>query len=103
MGIARGAARLLLDESSLRPFKGSVLTLGRQKIFFELKQLEEWAKLHNVKLIDSVPLSEPSTVLTQDGGMNDKTFFYKLGFKEVESSDYSEFQQANHQLNHYNH
>jgi SAM-dependent methyltransferase len=96
MGIPRGAARLLLDECSKRSFNGSVLQLGRQKFFFNLAQLKEWAPLHNVTLVENTPVSKPVSELVQGDSIDDKTFFYKLGFDSVESCDYSSFQEADH-------
>jgi SAM-dependent methyltransferase len=96
MGIAKGAARLLLDECSKRPFKGSVLQLGRQKLFFNLSQLEEWALLHDVTLVGDTPVSKPVRSLINGDTIDDETFFYKIGFESVESCDYSNFQEADY-------
>lgn len=96
MGIARGAARLMLDECSKRPFEGTVLQLGRQKLFFNEDQLESWAPLHNVTLAQNVPVSKPVDSLIDGDNIDDKTFFHKIGFENVESSDYSDFQKADH-------
>ncbi len=96
MGIARGAARLILDECSKRPFKGTVLQLGRQKFFFNAAQLESWAPLHHVTLTENVPASKPVDSLVHGDSIDDKTFFHKIGFENVESCDYSDFQEADH-------
>ena len=96
MGIAKGAARLILDECSKHPFSGSVLQLGRQKLFFSLPELEEWAGLHNVELAETIPEAVASIKLVSEGCVDDKTFFHKLGFQTVHSCDYSDFQAADH-------
>jgi len=97
MGMAKGAARLLLEECSKRPFSGSILQLGRQKLFFEVHQFKRWAKLHNVELAKDCSngnLRENESV--QGGRMNDADFFEAIGFDTVESCDYSDFQGADH-------
>jgi SAM-dependent methyltransferase len=96
MGIARGAARLILEECSKRPFEGTVLQLGRQKFFFNEAQLERWAPLHDVSLVRDVPVTKTADSLIDGDNIDDKTFFHKIGFKTVESSDYSDFQEADH-------
>ena len=96
MGIARGAARLILEECSKRPFEGTVLQLGRQKFFFNEAQLESWAPLHDVKLVQDIPVTKSADSLIDGDNIDDKTFFHKIGFKNVESSDYSDFQEADH-------
>jgi len=98
MGIARGAARLLLDECSKRPFSGSILQLGRQKLFFKEKEFKKWALLHNVELESnamSINLHGNKKPLNATG-MDDVAFFKSMGLSVVESCDYSDFQAVDH-------
>ena len=91
MGIARGAARLLLNECQQRPFSGSVLQLGRQSFFFEIEELQKWASWHDVKLA-KVSIARSHKII------DDITFFSALGFESVESLDISDYEGATHIL-----
>ena len=97
MGIAKGAARLLLDECWKRPFSGTILQLGRQKLFFQKEEFNEWALFHNVDLVNDISIKDSDKenhIFT--GGMDDVDFFKAIGFDSVESCDYSDFQAADH-------
>lgn len=94
MGIARGAARLLLDEHFKRPFNGSVLTLGRQRCFFTLSELREWAELHNVVLAEVDEKIKASVCTFDNNNTTDAALFHSLDFQSVESCDYSSYQEA---------
>ena len=88
MGITRGSARLLLDESKRRAFSGSVLQLGKMFVFFDRDDLDGWAALHGVELasgVDVRPSHEP--MLAAHGCMDDVSFFRLLGFDQVTSLD----------------
>lgn len=91
MGIARGMARLLLDESIKKPFSGSILQLGRQSIYFSPMQLNQWAGWHGVKL--HAPAAS--------GTMDDVHFFMALGFDRVHSLDINPLRKSDliHDLN----
>ncbi len=78
MGIARGMARLLLAEAQKRPFSGSVLQLGRQDIYFNRAQLDEWAGWHGLTLGGNTET---------DGPIDDAGFFRALGFSCIHSLD----------------
>jgi SAM-dependent methyltransferase len=96
MGITRGGARLLLEESKKRQFSGSVLQLGRQDIYFSMDDLRGWAQTHDVKLS---PVPEVRIVKNPWIGrdcIDDNTFFTALGFNEVHSCDHSEYEGATH-------
>ena len=103
MGIAKGAARLLLDEHFHRPFHGSVLQLGRQHIWFSMDDLQRWAAMHGVSLynVDSVSKSNID-FLREMNCIDDISFFSAMGFQTVESCDASNFEGATHtiDLNH---
>lgn len=93
--MARGAARLLLDECKKRPFHGSLLQLGRQNIFFTMKDLRKWADYHHVSLADiqKIQKSEQAELAELDF-IDDKTFFTALGFEKVHSCDASDYEGA---------
>jgi SAM-dependent methyltransferase len=85
MGLARGAIRLLMQEASRKPFAGRIATLGRQTI--------------------SVSGGEFARLLAERGGspqtiasprVDDRTLFTALGFSEVASIDYSDYEGATH-------
>jgi SAM-dependent methyltransferase len=98
MGIARGAARLLLDECKARPFSGSVLQLGRQDFYFTDNQLMEWAKLHDValNLKSTTFLNKTGDSVSSKKYIDDITFFNAIGFDSVESCDSSDYESATH-------
>ncbi len=88
MGVTKISAHLLLDEAAQRPFRGSVLTLGRQDIHLDRHSLDEIARERRVSL-------RPSA--SNGGGamrMNDVEFLEALGFDSVASMDASEYQGA---------
>ena len=93
MGIARGAARLLLAEAGRRPFHGSVLQLGRQRIYLTMKELRECARLHDFTL---APPRAAGTVGDDREPIDDVAFFSALGFSSVESLDISDYQGSTH-------
>lgn len=97
MGIPRGTARLLLEETRRRPFSGSVLQLGRSSIYLTEHELRRWAKKHGVELRDTgeVELSHDPR-LAQQGCLGDRTFFASLGFDRVEACDISDWEGAEH-------
>ena len=95
MGIARGFARLLLDECSRRPFHGSVVQLGKHDIYFGMSKLGEWASSHGVELAKKQsPMMASRGDLAKRRCIDDRTFFCALGFECVESLDISDFEGA---------
>lgn len=89
MGIARGQARLLLDEAAADPFSGRALQLGRQHLFFDRGEFEGWAQIHGVKLRCDLVNSNKREPLLGPQYIDDGSFFSLLGFDTVESCDYS--------------
>lgn len=87
MGIARGAYRLLLEEKKRGVLQGdTILQLGKQGVLFNTHTLKRYAALHNVSLEGNIP--------PQSGFIDDITLFKALGFKNVHSLDYSDFEKA---------
>lgn len=98
MGIPRGSARLLLEESRARPFSGTVLQLGRSSVYFSERELERWAGMHGVELQPAPAAGALShdPRLAAQGCMDDRTLFRRLGFDAVEASDIVEWEGADH-------
>lgn len=94
MGIPRGSARLLLDEAQRRPFSGSVLELGKMFVFFGPDELERWASMHGVELRQTPVAASHDERLAAAGCMDDRSFFRRLGFDEVLSSDATRWEGA---------
>ncbi|MEM8931861.1 MAG: class I SAM-dependent methyltransferase [Acidobacteriota bacterium] len=95
MGITRGSARLLLEESKRRPFEGSALELGKMFVFFDQDDLAGWARRHETSLATGVevrPSHEP--MLASHGCMDDTSFFRLLGFDRVTSVDATDWEGA---------
>lgn len=87
MGIAKGPAILLMKEAVRRPFKGSILTLGKQELLMSAYQLSRYAKIAGLPL-NLPPYRDPYAP------MSDQDFFSLLGFSEIHSLDCSDFEGA---------
>ena len=91
MGIGKGPAILLMKESLRRPFNGRLLTLGRQGVSISPYQLKHYAKLAGISL--RMPIfSDPYAP------MRDIDFFLLLGFSDMQSLDYSDYEGASIQF-----
>lgn len=87
MGLARGAAALLIEECKRRAFSGRAATLGVQTLYMTPTDLDRQFKKFDVA---------PSGPLQTGAGFNDKMLFKMLGFESVERIDYSDFEGAEH-------
>ncbi len=95
MGIPRGTARLLLDEARRSPFSGRLLELGRMAVYVTDDELGRWASEQGVTLRPIEPLAlSHQPELARLGCLDDRSFFRRLGFDEVESSDVSAWEGA---------
>ena len=100
MGIAKGAMKVLMNETKRESFEGlSVLTLGRQDIWFSYDLLLETAKEFDVKLsnVSEITLSHNS-FLADSQYISDSCFFQALGFSESKTMDYSDYEFADYIL-----
>ena len=97
MGIAKGAAKVLLKEAARRPFKGRVLTLGRQDIYFSYDQLQGMAMGFGVGLSDpgDLILSHKPAFATK-GYISDDCLLRSLGFFESKALDISDYDFADY-------
>jgi hypothetical protein len=84
MAISRPMAKLLLSESKVRPFHGSVLQLGRQAVLFSERELVAWTG-HEAGKPETAGKNSPLT---------DEEFFDFLGFDQVFSCDVSAYEKA---------
>lgn len=95
MGIPSAAARLLLDESKRRPFRGSVLQLGRSSVYFGRPEFERLARRHGVTLDpDVVTARSHDPRLAAQGCLDDEGLFRLLGFDQVEALDIADWEGA---------
>ncbi|NJL28687.1 MAG: hypothetical protein HC897_12740 [Thermoanaerobaculia bacterium] len=95
MGVPRGVVRLLLEEAKARPFSGSVLQLGKMSIYCTQRELETWAREQGVALAQGVtPELSHDPALARLGCLSDRSFFQLLGFSEVRSCDFSDWEGA---------
>src|SRR5947207_15004507 len=95
MGIAKGAAKLLLHEASRRPFCGRVLTLGRQDIHFGEETLRAMCAEFGVEVRLAVSDTVPNRAeLAKRGFISNERFFESIGFDECKSLDFSEYESA---------
>lgn len=96
MGIAKGAAKILLKEASRRPFGGRVLTLGKQDIFLSYDLFSEISNEFGVKLCPvNVALSH-KPAFAEKLLISDVCFIQSLGFSEVKSLDNSDYESADY-------
>ena len=97
MGIAKPAVKLLMQEGLQRPFYGSILTLGRQSVLLTFKQLLATAESMGYPLKRDIALelsSDPGH--RRRGFVSDRFLFLSLGFAEVFSLDYSDYEQSDY-------
>jgi hypothetical protein len=96
MAIEHEMTRLMLAEAAKRPFHGSVLQLGRQKILFTESQLRKWAAQARASIsaaaASTESLSTASLARDTRKQLDDWEFFRLLGFDEVASCDASDYE-----------
>lgn len=95
MGLSRTTIQLLLNEASLRPFSGSVATLGRQHIYFTWDEFQQFARKADVPLESTiVPELHREPALSKRGYASDGTVLRGLGFSDCVSIDRSSYEAA---------
>ena len=95
MGLVKSSLEILLKEASRRPFSGSLLTLGRQDVYFPYKTLYKMAQKYKIKLSDSDGIKISSNpYFTAHNCITDECLFKALGFSDFKSMDYSDYQGA---------
>ncbi len=90
MGLARGAIALLMEEARRQPFTGRLGTLGKQSILIEACEAATLSEKFGVR----------PGISAASGGkrFDDQTLLKGLGFSEVHSIDYSNYEGATHTL-----
>ena len=97
MGIARCGSQLFLMESTVRPFSGSILQLGRQDIYFDYPTYRAHAEQLGVRLTPlDVVTKRKNPYFPELDSIDDTAFFKSLGFDTVHSIDSSDFENATH-------
>ncbi len=95
MGISKALASLLLEEKKEGRCKGSILQLGRQHTFVTYAALKKLFVKHGIPLLATLKIQLSfNPLLAQRGFINDQTFFRALGFDDIQSLDYSDFEGA---------
>ncbi len=98
MGIARGSVKLLIQEAKRRPFQGRVLTLGKQDVWIDQSELEKIGKQLQFELV-SCPGIDPRAQkpdLRKQGFISDIYLLSRLGFSDVRSLDFSNYENADY-------
>jgi len=95
MGFVRGNMLPLLKEHQQRPFSGSLLCLGYPDVYFTPDQFEKMCFSLKIELDRSVKLQVSDRPwFKRKGLVSAGSLFTSLGFKEVISLDYSQFEGA---------
>jgi hypothetical protein len=97
MAIERSMAKLLMAESAKRPFRGSILQLGRQAISFNEHQLRNWSNHAGAALsfcAGNENVNPQAATESLKNPLSDGRFFRLLGFDEVASCDASAYEDS---------
>jgi len=96
MGLSKFAVSALLFESKRNPLGGSILTLGRQDVWFDFNTLQKIAKKYQFELkeISNITLNQKA-FFSRNNFINDKCLFSALGFDTVSSLDFSDNESPN--------
>lgn len=93
MGLSRTAIQLLLEESSVRPFQGSVATLGRQHVYFTWDEFLQFATAARAVVpAGIVPRLHREPKLCANRYAADDSVMAGLGFTELVTIDYSNYE-----------
>jgi hypothetical protein len=92
---------LLIDVAKASPFHGSLLTLGRQEVLITNRALQKVAKILSFELADVGTAAGDGGDQGREAMLSDTELFRSLGFSEVHSMDYSDYENATilHDLN----
>jgi SAM-dependent methyltransferase len=101
MGIAPYIAEAILREHTYRPITGTVLTLGRQTMFFTPSAALAMMAGFGIPPAPVAVETDKNTNQRMDGGISDKSFFSLLGAARVLALDHSDYEGADlvHDLN----
>jgi SAM-dependent methyltransferase len=103
MGISRGGIKLMMREGKHEKYSGRILTAGRQEIFATVSDLARWAREMEYPLTAGWDdrRGEKQDPSKNDEKLTDGVLFSALGFNELESMDYSDYESCTvvHDLN----
>jgi SAM-dependent methyltransferase len=95
MGFVKGNVVPLLKEHKLRPFYGSLLCLGYPDVYFTPDQFRRMCSYYKIELDRSVELLVSKRPwFGTEGFLCGECLFKSLGFEEVVTMDYSQFEGA---------
>lgn len=95
MGFVKGNMIPILKEARERQFSGSVLILGYPDCYFTASQCRQMADETGVTLKDGVQLqTSDREYFAKLGCVSGESVFKSLGFEEVHTLDYSDFEGA---------
>ena len=85
----------MLEQAQALGLSGSVMQLGRQRMYFSRNDIEAWARKANVQIsapvgVEGKPSVDPNAIMT------DVEFFNAIGFEDVYSGDISDYQESSH-------
>ncbi len=96
MGIATGTFQQLLQEHRARPFRGRLLTLGKQDIYLTPDDLDFWTRYYGVPCAPSAaPEYSDKPDFAAKGRLADRELFRRLGVAS-ESLDASDYEGCDH-------
>ncbi|PKL52500.1 MAG: hypothetical protein CVV37_00945 [Nitrospira bacterium HGW-Nitrospira-1] len=95
MGFIKGNIAPLLKEAKQRPFYGSLLCLGYPDVYFTADQFRGICAYYKIDIDPSVELhTSKRTWFHESGFLSGESLFKSIGFQEVVTMDYSEFEGA---------
>jgi hypothetical protein len=95
MGLVIATAKLIVDEAMERPFHGSILQLGLQDLTFSEKQFFRFATDRGFD-VKADRITEPRGRKNGHSPyITNSAFFKYLGFSEINSLDYSDYDGSN--------
>lgn len=96
MGIATGTYQQLLQEHRARPFRGKLLTLGKQDIYLTANDVEFWTNYYGIPCAPAaVPEYSSKPEFAAMGRLSDREVFRRLG-AQLESLDASDYEGCDH-------
>ena len=102
MGIDRQTIKLLMREGKRERYSGHILTIGRQDICpVTTQDFQKWAKEMDFQLKPVPKASSSDKKPIKSGYITDLALFLSIGFNNIDSIDYSDFEQCTitHDLN----
>lgn len=102
MGVPKALIKLLMREGNRERFFGDILTIGKQDIYARSKDIKRLAHEMNFQLKKDAKTSiSKKEEFRIKGYISDNFLFHSLGFNNIDSVDYNDFEQCTilHDLN----